>query len=170
MDDALPVRPVERVGDLDAVAQRLIERQGPFASRACERLALDVFHDQVLDVVLSSDVVQRADVRMGELEIVLASRSKRWRASADGIDFCGQHLDRDGAIQPAISRLVNLAHPALADRREDLVGTESLSRGQSHFTGSVWLSCSYFRQIGSSSASKAANSAEDRTDASSGSA
>ena len=34
MDDALPMRVVERVGDLDAVAQRLLERQRPLASRS----------------------------------------------------------------------------------------------------------------------------------------
>ena len=35
-----------------------------------------------------------------------------------------QDLDRDGAIQPRVLRLVDLSHSSGAERREDLVGTE----------------------------------------------
>jgi len=55
MDDVLRVRSIERVGDLSAVFQRLIERQ-----RSCEWRAVDVLHDEVV----RADVVEGADVRM----------------------------------------------------------------------------------------------------------
>src|SRR5437867_7644320 len=36
----------------------------------------------------------------------------------------GEYLDRDRAVQPRVARAINLPHPAGADRRDDLVGTE----------------------------------------------
>ena len=44
----------------------------------------------------------------------------------------GQHLDRDGALEPRVARLVDLAHPARAERREDLVGAEPGPGGEGH--------------------------------------
>ena len=67
MDDALPVRLGQRVGDLDAVPQRLLERERPLHEAVRERLAFEEFHDEVLDAVLIADVVERADVGVGEL-------------------------------------------------------------------------------------------------------
>ena len=55
VDDAFAVRGIQRIGNLDGVLQRLIERQRPF-----ERLALDVLHHQVV----RADVVELADVGM----------------------------------------------------------------------------------------------------------
>ena len=43
-----------------------------------------------------------------------------------------QDLDRDGAIEPRVTRLVNLAHPTGADKREDLVGAEPDAGIQRH--------------------------------------
>ena len=40
----------------------------------------------------------------------------------------GQHLDRHVALEPRVPRPVDLAHPARAERRDDLVGTEASSR------------------------------------------
>ena len=42
-----------------------------------------------------------------------------------------QHLDRDRPLEPRVARLVDLAHPARADRREDLVGAEAVPAGGS---------------------------------------
>jgi len=36
--------------------------------------------------------------------------------------MCGQNLDSYDAVEPLIFRAVNLAHPARADRAQDLVG------------------------------------------------
>ena len=67
MDDALPVRLVQRVGDLDPVAKRLLQRQRALREAVRQRLALEKLHDEVLGLALASDVVQRADVRVREL-------------------------------------------------------------------------------------------------------
>ena len=57
---------VEGVGDLDAVAQDLVEGERALLEPVRERLALEVLHDQEVDAVVLADVVERADVRMGE--------------------------------------------------------------------------------------------------------
>jgi hypothetical protein len=43
-----------------------------------------------------------------------------------------EDLDRDRPPQPRIAGLVHLAHPARAERRDDLVRTEAGTGGQRH--------------------------------------
>ena len=43
-----------------------------------------------------------------------------------------QHLDRDRALEPRVARPVDLAHPARADRRDDLVGAEPSAGTERH--------------------------------------
>ena len=49
-------------------------------------------------------------------EIARASRSKRSRNCGSPASCRGQDLDRDGAIEPRVARLVDLAHAARAER------------------------------------------------------
>ena len=44
----------------------------------------------------------------------------------------GQHLDRDVTVQPRIGGAIDLAHPARAEERDDLVRADSGSRNQRH--------------------------------------
>ena len=67
MDDPLPVRLVQRVGDLDAVSQRRLERQRTLRQPIRERLALEQLHHQVLGLPLPPHVVQGTYMRMREL-------------------------------------------------------------------------------------------------------
>ncbi|MDO8795479.1 MAG: hypothetical protein Q7J25_12760 [Vicinamibacterales bacterium] len=62
MDDALAVRAAERVGDLDPAAQGRVERQRAVGEPRGERLAVEQFHDEVIDPALGSDVVDRTDI------------------------------------------------------------------------------------------------------------
>ena len=130
MDDPLPVRLVQRVGDLDAEAQRLRERQRALAEAIRERLALEELHDEVLRAVLVADVVKGADVRMRELRDRLRLALEPLADFGRGREMLRQNLDRDRALEPRVLRLVDLAHPSGADRREDLVGTETRTCGQ----------------------------------------
>ena len=57
-------------------------------------------------------------------EIVLASRSKRCAHVRSAEQVRRQHLDRDVAPEPRVAGAIDLAHPARAERRQDLVGTE----------------------------------------------
>jgi len=45
-----------------------------------------------------------------------------------GRKMCGQNLDSYDAVEPLIFRAVNLAHPARADRAQDLVGPNRTPR------------------------------------------
>ena len=44
----------------------------------------------------------------------------------------GQDLDRDDAIEAGIARLVDFAHAAGADLRDDLVVAQTVSSGERH--------------------------------------
>ena len=67
MDDAGAVRLVERVGDLDRrSASACSSGSGTFLQPRCERLALEMLHDEKRGAVMLADVVERADMRMVE--------------------------------------------------------------------------------------------------------
>ncbi len=127
MNDVSPVRLVEGIGDLDGVVERLGEREPAPFQPLLERLALDVLDDQVVNVVLHADVVERADVRMVQarddarftLEPLPAVRIVR--------QMFRQCLDRDRAVQARIDSAIHLAHAACADERLQIVGAEGAS-------------------------------------------
>ena len=80
-----------------------------------------------------ADVVERADVRVRELRDRLAPRARSAAATPGQTDRCdGQDLDRDGPLQPRVPRPVDLAHPARAERRQNLVGPQFRTRGEGH--------------------------------------
>ena len=64
MDDPLGVGRRQGVGDLDAITQRLVQRQNALFHRRRQGLALDVLHHQISDAFMLADVVEGADVRM----------------------------------------------------------------------------------------------------------
>ena len=66
MDDARAMCLVERTRDLDRAPERLVERQRAPRQTSGERLAVEDLHHQKGSVTFTSDVVQRADVRMSE--------------------------------------------------------------------------------------------------------
>ena len=76
MDDPQPVRLVQGVGDLDAVAQELLGGERALVQPLGQRLSLEVLHDEVIAVPLAADVVERADVGVGDLRDRLAPRAR----------------------------------------------------------------------------------------------
>jgi hypothetical protein len=124
MHDALAVRLVERVGNLAAVAQRLLERQRALAEPVDERLSLEVLHDEIVGLTLASDVVQRADVRMRELRNGLCLPLKALGDLRRGREMLRQDLHGDRAVEACVLRPVHLSHPPRPKRREDLVGSK----------------------------------------------
>lgn len=44
----------------------------------------------------------------------------------------GQHLERDFASQPCITRSIDLAHASRSDEREDFIRSKFGTRGQGH--------------------------------------
>ena len=125
MDDAAAVSLLERTGDLRAVSNDVGDWQRTAREPIGNGFALDQLHDQIVGVILMSDVVQRADMRMVELRdhfrFTLEARS--------ALRVCGErsgkNLDRYVAVKTRVTRAVDLPHPARAYAREDLVRTET---------------------------------------------
>ena len=116
MDDPAPVGGVERVGDLDGDVERLVERHRAPLEPSLERLSLEALHHEEVDLPLAPHVVDGADVRVAE-----AGEGPRLAAEAGqevgvGPQLRGQHLDRDRALEARVAGLVDLAHPARAQR------------------------------------------------------
>ena len=66
MDDAVPMRVIQRVGNLDGIAQDLFGRQRPAQQARRKRFALEILHDEKAEAVLLANVEQGTDVRMTE--------------------------------------------------------------------------------------------------------
>ena len=92
---------------------------------AAQRLSLDVFHDDEVDAVFTADVEDGADVGMAER----GERARLALEAASGLGIGQQlrtkDLQRDAAVEPCVSRLEDLSHPAAADRRDDLIRSEA---------------------------------------------
>jgi hypothetical protein len=67
MDDALTVCSTERLTDLDRDLQRSSERQRAPLQPVRQRLPVEELHDEKRRAVMLADVVQGADVGVGEL-------------------------------------------------------------------------------------------------------
>ena len=69
--------------------------------------------------------MEGADVRMiqrGDGTCLTVKALAKIRISGD---VGGQDFDRDGAIEARVARLVDFAHAAAADRRDDFIRTET---------------------------------------------
>ena len=60
MGDALAVRLVQRIPDLDRDLQRLTQRQRPLLQPLSQDFPVEILQDQEVDPVLAPDVKQRA--------------------------------------------------------------------------------------------------------------
>ena len=153
MDQALPVRVIEGAGELDRMAQHLVNRQWTSDQPIGERLALEVLHDQERDrrrvrarclrVRGLADIVQTADIRMIERCNGAGFTLEPLSPGAVGRELAGQHLDRDRAIETDVSRLVDLAHAAGPEEPEHVIWTEARAGGQPHvvFLGESLTQC-----------------------------
>ena len=131
MDDARAVGLVERVADVDRVAQGVGRRQRTAGQLLGERLAFEILEHEKTNRVISerrsvgvrsvADVIERADVwvierRDGARLPLEALASLRARGEG-GVE----HFDRDGSVKPRIAGAIDLGHPSRADEREDFI-------------------------------------------------
>ena len=132
VDDSLLVRRGETVNDLERVVGDLARRQAPAGEDRPQRLALQQLLDDVRLALVRADVVNGRDVRVVEDSRgfgFLLEPAQPLRVRGEG---GRQHLDCDVARKPRILRSVHLSHPPRADRRKDLVRTETGTRSQRH--------------------------------------
>src|SRR5262249_44509412 len=111
---------------------RLAGRQRTRGKARPERLPFQELDYDVRRPVVRAEVVHCSDVWVVQdsgrprllLEPFETIRSLRERS--------GQHLDRAVTAQPRALRAITLAHPPGADRRDDLIRSESRSRSECH--------------------------------------
>ncbi len=116
MNDALAVRFLERVGDLNSIAQHLFGGQRSALEAFRQRLALEVLENQIVSLILAADIVESADVRMIEAGNSPGLALKAPSEVRVGGKFGGQDLDGDGTIQACVASAIHLAHTARTDQ------------------------------------------------------
>ena len=132
MCDAGTMRPIQRARNLDRDRQRLGERKSgavrpePFF----ERLALEQLHDEIRRPGLFANVVQRADVRMGELRDRAGLTIEAFAELRIGRERLRKDFDRDRAIEPRVAGFVHLAHAAGPKGGHNLVRAEAGAGGE----------------------------------------
>ena len=89
------------------------------------------FHHKVVDAILLTDVVQRADVRMVQARDGSCLAFEPLLVSGV-VGELREDLDSNRALEPCISRTVNLSHSAHAKKGDNLIRSQTRSRGQCH--------------------------------------
>ena len=130
--DAVAVGLVERLGDLAAVTQRLLERQLAARQTYGERLPFEVLHHQVVAFAVPPDVEEGADV--GMLQRRDGPRFPFEAAAQLGVfgKGGGEDLDGHGPTKARIASLVDLSHATFTELGGDLVRTKPAAGRQCH--------------------------------------
>ena len=125
--DAPRVRRVERQRDLNAVVDRLPEGHRPPVQPRAQRLAFEQFRDDVRRAGFDTGVIHRDDVRM----VQAAGRTRFAGESGELLGGGGMQADdlqRDVPLQVRVARAIDLAHPARAQQRDDLIPAQPVAR------------------------------------------
>ena len=127
MDDALGMRRIERVGNLNSQVEQEVDRQRLAVDAMLERLPLEKLHREKGAAVVFANVVDRADIRMieGRSGAGFAPEALQHRQLA--ADLVRQKLERHKAPQAGVFSLVDHPHPATADFFEHPVVGDSFT-------------------------------------------
>ncbi|MCG3164203.1 MAG: hypothetical protein JMDDDDMK_05689 [Acidobacteria bacterium] len=121
------VRRVERRCDLNGDLHGLGQQQTPARKFLTQRDAFDQLSGDEASAAVHTNVVNREDVRMVEGRRRASLTLEPPRAIGVRGKFGGQQLERDLAIQPLVSGRVDFAHPAFAQKRNDLEMADALA-------------------------------------------
>jgi hypothetical protein len=128
-------REYRRVGDLLRDRTGLIDGNGAVHETIGQRGSFDELEDERGCIFLES--VHRSDVRMIERREDLGLALKAGDAFRIACEGVGQHLDRDVTLQPRVAGAVHLAHPAGAEKAENLEGTDAGAGHEGHVSGRI---------------------------------
>jgi hypothetical protein len=132
VDHALPMGFIKHVGDLDAVGQDLVELKWPPPRSIRQCLILQVLCNEKVDTVLSTHVVNNANVRVCQRRncpgLALEPRPTFRIVS----NMRSQGLDSHCAAQSAVVGFIDLAHPADANEGQNLIRAEPRSGWECH--------------------------------------
>ena len=118
------MRVVEGAGDVSRVCKRLVERQPPFRQSSGQRVAFEAFHDEEIDIVMASDVVEGADVRVRERGNGLRFSRKPHAHLRIECDSCRQDFDCHQAIEAGVRGTEDLTHASGAEAALYAIGTK----------------------------------------------
>jgi hypothetical protein len=122
VDDALVVRGLERVRDLERQPERLWNRQRARHQPLRERRALDELEDEARTPSVSSYHRSRRCVTVQCRSPRLAFEAREpFRVRKEGV---GHDLDGDVAAELGVPGAIHLAHPTFAEDGQDLVRTD----------------------------------------------
>ncbi len=127
MNDALRVSRIQGVGDLDPHVEKLAGLEPPLSDQVPECPSFQQLHDHVLTAIVFADIVRSTDVGM-----VQRRRGTRLALKAVNRLSVVRELDREEfqrhlTRQPGIVRLVDDAHAALAELRDNKVMGDCLA-------------------------------------------
>ena len=135
MDQAAIVRMGDGVGELDGDAQVFAGIQRTRGEPRAQRFAVDHLHRDEVQTAGVTDLVDRADVRMVE-RCCGASFADHAPASIGIVrELTRQQFQRNVAPECRIVRAIHLPHSAGAERRDDLVGPDTIAGSQGHEAG-----------------------------------
>jgi hypothetical protein len=128
----LTVRLVQSVRDLNRTFQKLIDFQRSARQALGERFTLEKLHDDEVDIVVVTNIVKGADVRViqGRNSASLAVEALAHFGTRR--DLRRKYLDGDDAVESRVSGFVNLAHAAGPDEGDELVWPKAGLRGETH--------------------------------------
>ena len=133
MHDADLVRGLERRGNLTRDRQRLIHSQPPPPNPRREVIALDKLHHQYAAVVSAPrDPVNLRDVWMVDRRQCRGFAFEPRHAFGIADKLIGEHLERDDTTQLGVDRLVDLTHPAGAERALNFVRPDARPWSELH--------------------------------------
>jgi hypothetical protein len=130
MDDALRVRRLQPVGNLNAQFENLIGSHRLARYPMAEGLALQQFHHEEGRAIMLADIVQGTDVRVTQAGNGLRFALEAGTAVGIGTGLGWKDLDGNRAVEAGVAGAVHLAHAAGADEGIDLVGTEARATGE----------------------------------------
>jgi hypothetical protein len=120
------------MADFSCIFQYLLDRERSLIQTVGEGFAFQVFHNQKIDAVLMTDIVERADVRMVQGRNRTCFAFKPLLCVRIGRKMCRKDLNRDRALQPRITSAIHFAHAAGAERRDDLIWPEFVAISEPH--------------------------------------
>ena len=97
-----------------------------------QSFTLDQFHDQEVHAILVTDVMQRADVRMGEFRNRFGFALQTLPQGRIRGQIAGQNFDGYISLQTSVPGAIHLSHSSRPERRENLVRSEFDTRGKNH--------------------------------------
>ncbi len=120
--DPIPVRLVQRVGDLACITERLIERQRPFTSRSAGLPSTYSITRKSISF-FTTNVMKHTDARMIQARNCFRFPLKPLAKLGTFRKMSRQDLDRDSPIQPGVVRAIYFAHASGANGTEDFIRT-----------------------------------------------